>query len=225
MSNIKFFVYTDGSCINNGKKNSAGAIGVFFSDDDPDNYSQAIDNDGNKITNQTMELLAVIQALKIIGDKITKGQIKPNIIHIYTDSSYVINCITKWYSGWIKSNWKNSKGKDVENKELIELLYELKNKYIVIFKHIKSHQNELSHTNPNYIHWYGNKMADKLATTACREYMADKMADKIIEKELNSELENKSENELQNELDDELKIKSSKTKKIIKKKITNSLNV
>ena len=29
MSN-KLSVYTDGSCLNNGKKNSIGAIGVFF---------------------------------------------------------------------------------------------------------------------------------------------------------------------------------------------------
>ena len=69
MSN-KLNVFTDGSCLNNGKKNSFGAIGIFFQDNDPDNLGQSINNDGNKVTNQTMELLAMIQAFKIIGDKI-----------------------------------------------------------------------------------------------------------------------------------------------------------
>jgi ribonuclease HI len=54
-------IYTDGSCINNGKKNSSGAIGVFYSDNDSRNIAKVI-NEG-KITNQTMELLACINAL------------------------------------------------------------------------------------------------------------------------------------------------------------------
>lgn len=44
----KISVYTDGSCLNNGKKNSVGSIGVYFSDNDPDNCGQLIDNEGIK---------------------------------------------------------------------------------------------------------------------------------------------------------------------------------
>jgi ribonuclease HI len=144
MSN-KICVYTDGSCLNNGKKNSIGGIGVYFSDNDPDNYGQVIDNEGNKITNQTMELLACIQALKIIQDKIDNG-LNVNIIYIYTDSTYLINSITKWYNTWEKNKWKNSKGKDVENIEGAGKNIKLKIKEIIETGNLKVVDNILSNT-------------------------------------------------------------------------------
>jgi ribonuclease HI len=150
-----------------------------------------------------MELLAFIQALKIIDDKINRNEINPKIIVIYTDSTYVINCITKWYSNWIKNNWKNSKNDDVENKDLIQLLYELKSKYITIFKHIRSHQSEpTDKDSEKYCHWYGNYMADKLASNASKQYMNEKL----------------NENEI---LEEVVKSKS----KLKSKKIQNSLNI
>lgn len=207
----KYSVFTDGSCLNNGKKNSTGAIGIYFSDNNSDNVSQFIENDGNKITNQTMELIACIQALKIINDKIDKG-FKVNIIYIYTDSKYVINSMTKWYQNWVKNGWKNSKGKDVDNKDLIQMLYELKSKYIVIFKHVNSHQEEpKDKNNDDYKMWYGNFMADKFATDACKRYLKDKEKSEI----------NKITDEIVNENNGEV----AKKKKSIKKKIQNSLNV
>lgn len=206
----KYSVFTDGSCLNNGKKNSTGAIGIYFVDDDPENVSQFIENDGNKITNQTMELIACIQALKIINDKIDKG-LKVNVINIYTDSKYVINSMTKWYQNWVKSGWKNSKGKDVENKDLIQMLYELKSKNIVIFKHVKSHREEPEDKNDDeYKIWYGNYMADKYATDACKRYLKDKEKSEI----------DKITNEIVNENNGKVAKKKS-----IKKTIQNSLNV
>jgi ribonuclease HI len=199
----KIIVFTDGSCLNNGKKNSIGAIGIFFSDDDPDNLGQVIDNDGIKITNNTMELLSCIQALKIIDDKILNGKSEAKIIYIYTDSTYIINAITKWYSGWVKNGWVTSKGKEVENKELINLLYNLKSKYIVIFKHIRSHQNEPKNKNTDlYNIWYGNYMADKYATESSKQFLKDNFK--------------KSDT-------NEINITVKKTN--IKKKFTNSLNI
>jgi len=209
----KISVFTDGSCLNNGKKNSVGAIGIFFSDNDPDNLGQAIDNDGNKITNQTMELLAAIQALKIINDKIQNQQINQKMIYVYTDSTYLINSMTKWYKSWETNNWKNSKGKDVENVDLIKLLYELKSKHITIFKHVRSHQDEPTDKNSDkHFAWYGNHMADKLATDASRQY--------VIQNENNDE---ESEDK---ELEDLIKEKLVITKKTKKsKKINPELNV
>jgi ribonuclease HI len=221
MTDNKFSVFTDGSCLNNGKKNSTGAIGIFFSDDDVDNLGQAIDNDGNKVTNQTMELLACIQALKIIQNKISNG-LHIKIIYIYTDSQYVINCITKWYLGWVKNGWINTKGKPVENKELIEILYELKSKFIVIFKHVRAHQDEPQITNDeNYRIWYGNNMADKFATDACKEYLKDKQSNDHSNVQSNI-LSSESESDI-NKLTNVKKTKT--TQRNIKKNIKNSLNV
>lgn len=201
--NNKFTVFTDGACLNNGKKNPIGAIGIFFNNDSMDNLGQIICDDSIKITNQTMELLAVIKAMQIIDNKIIDKIIKPDIIYIYTDSTYIINSITKWYPTWLSNNWMTSKNKPVENKELIQLLYELKNKYIVIFKHVRSHQKEpIDKTTDLYVQWYGNHMADHLATSACKDYLVEKNS-LIIE-------------------NDDVK---TKPKKLNKKKITNQLNV
>jgi ribonuclease HI len=219
----KFIVYTDGSCLNNGKKNSIGAIGIYFSEDDPDNLGQIIDNEGNKVTNQTMELLACVQALKIIKDKIENG-LKVKIIYVYTDSTYLINCMTKWYSSWEKNGWKNSKGKDVENKDLIQLLYGLKSDFIVIFKHVRSHQDPP--TNPKseeYRNWYGNHMADKYATNACRDYVKEKEQAALAEvanTNVEGDLDEENEAEILNAVK---KSKSANTTN--KKNVKNSLNV
>jgi ribonuclease HI len=175
MNNKKFIIFTDGACLNNGKKNSIGAIGIYFKENDTDNLGQIVENDNNKITNQTMELLAVIKAMQIIDSKIQNKIINEPIIYIYTDSTYVINSLTKWYPNWEKNNWLNTKQKPVENKELIQLLYTLKNKYIVIFKHVRSHQKEPEDKkSESYQIWYGNYMADYLATNACKIFIKDK---------------------------------------------------
>lgn len=64
-------------------------------------------------TNNRMELLAAINALKAV--KKTDDEIILN-----TDSSYVINGITKWIYGWQKNGWINSQKESVVNKDLWE---------------------------------------------------------------------------------------------------------
>jgi len=225
MSINKYSVFTDGSCLNNGKKNSCGAIGIFFSDDDDDNYGQIIDNDGNKITNQTMELIACIQAFRIIEKKINNG-LKIRIIYVYTDSTYVINSINKWYSNWEKNGWKTAKGKDVENKDLIKILYELKSKYVVIFKHVRSHNDAPENAeSEEYRLWYGNYMADKLATDANRAYINNKEEDKkeVDRKEMEQLINNQIDENIEVQQAIVKKVKSGK--KTNKKMIKQTLNI
>ncbi|KAK6380703.1 hypothetical protein LTS17_004903 [Exophiala oligosperma] len=73
------------------------------------NVSEALK--GSKQTNQRAELTAILRALNIapLHREIT----------IYTDSKYSIDCVTNWYKNWKKNNWTNSKGKPVENKDLV----------------------------------------------------------------------------------------------------------
>jgi len=214
MDNHKYIVFTDGACLNNGKKNPIGAIGIYFNDLDPDNLGQIIVDENIKITNQTMELLAAIKALQIIDMKIQNKIINPEIIYVYTDSTYIINSITKWYPNWIKNNWLNSKNKPVENKELIQLLYELKTKYITIFKHVRSHQKEpVNKTSDAYTFWYGNHMADFFATNACKEY-AKEIAAVAISDSLTDAVSTADTNGV-----------VIKPKRISKKKMNNTLNI
>ena len=71
-----------------------------------------------------MELVAVIEGLKKI-EKLQIERLKDSEaqVKIYTDSSYVINGITKWIHGWKRNGWKTKIRKDgvfndVLNKDL-----------------------------------------------------------------------------------------------------------
>lgn len=158
-------IYTDGACKNNGKSNRKGGCGVFFGDNN-NMQSNKIDNisvklDGPKITNQVAELTACILAIeKIIPD------INEEII-IKTDSMYTINCVNTWFEGWKKRGWKKADGKPVDNLELIKTLHNYVKTYNIKLVHVRAHKDEPPKTDPTYNDWYGNMMADKLATEGC----------------------------------------------------------
>ncbi len=140
-------IYTDGACINNGKKTAKAGIGIYISDD----FTVSEKLKGLP-TNQRAELYAILKALLIIDILNYKN------INIYTDSMYSINCITKWVKGWKKNGWKDSKKKDVKNKDLIDNIDKIYSKYNHIhFNHVEAH------TNKTDIHSIGNDKADKLA--------------------------------------------------------------
>jgi ribonuclease HI len=146
-------IFTDGSCINNGKKNSKGGIGVFFGDNDDRNVSRELTCD--KITNQVAELTAISVALDIVKDS-------NDIVYIYSDSSYCINIFVNWIKSWEKNNWKKKDG-EIKNLELIKEIYSKLKNLTVIFKHVRSHCKEPEKTSSDYYTWYGNFQADKLA--------------------------------------------------------------
>jgi ribonuclease HI len=61
-------------------------------------------------TNNRMELKAAIQGISHTKEK--------EHVSVYTDSSYVINGITKWIHGWKRNDWKTKTKEDVLNKDL-----------------------------------------------------------------------------------------------------------
>ena len=143
------YVYTDGACKNNGKKNAAAAIGVFFSDDDPRNVSKKITG---KQTNNTAELKAIIEVSKILKKEIKNGK----KITIVSDSIYAIRAATVFGA---KAEKKKYQG--VANPELVKKAFNLyKDKNNINFLYIKAH------TNREGIHYLGNKKADLLAVKA-----------------------------------------------------------
>ena len=121
-------IYTDGSCIENPGKGGWAAI---------------ILNDGNKTeikgnkkdtTNNQMELLAPIQALK----KIPKG----SKVQIFTDSKYVKSGITEWIHNWKKNGWKTANKQEVKNKELWLELDLLNNEFEINWNWVKAHSTD-----------------------------------------------------------------------------------
>ena len=160
-------VYTDGSTLNNQHKGKRyGGIGVFFAENDTMNCSiPLIETALDKVTNQVAEIKACIVAVEIAIEKQLFND--NNCLNICSDSLYTINCITKWCKNWKINNWKKSDGKKIENLQLISNLYDYYLKYNIKFTHIRGHTSEPSDP-AKYNNWYGNMMADKLATDASK---------------------------------------------------------
>jgi ribonuclease HI len=145
-----YYVYTDGSCSNNGKPNAAAGIGIYFGEDDIRNVSLRIDG---KQSNNTAELTAIIHTYELIGPDIDAGK----KVMIVSDSEYAIRCATTYGEKCAKENWT----KDMPNKELVQKLHELyTNTPNVRFIHI------MAHTGKGDIHSKGNDGADRLANQA-----------------------------------------------------------
>lgn len=165
---MEITIFTDGSTLNNQVKgNRIGGSGVFFGDNDIRNLKIPLKESKNlKVTNQVSELLACIKAIEQVKD-----DEKINKILICSDSMYVINSMTKWAKNWEKNNWINSKGKTVENLELIKKLYNYSSNMNIKYKHIRAHKKEPSKDSEYYYFWYGNYMADKLAVEAAESLL------------------------------------------------------
>lgn len=153
MNNLKEIkVFTDGSF----KKMSIGTAcgyGVYFPNGELPNIGRAFKH--TPLTNQRAELYAIYKALRVI----IKSNIKWEFIHIYTDSEYSIKSLTEWVKNWEKNNWKNAKGDDVLNQDIIKPIYKVLKKYKnkVKFTHVRSHTGQQNFES------ISNDMADKLA--------------------------------------------------------------
>ena len=118
-------IYTDGSCLKNPGNGGWAAI-----INDNENIKKISGSEKNT-TNNRMELMAPIQALKNIDPK--------NEIEIYTDSKYVKLGITEWINTWIKNSWKTSKKEEVKNKDLWIQLYNLNQSLSIKWNWVKAH--------------------------------------------------------------------------------------
>jgi ribonuclease HI len=160
------YIFTDGGCKNNGKKNAVAGYGVFFSDDTSSNYFD-FNTNGLVIqdpSNQRAELTAILKSFQIINDN--KSLFENKDIILVTDSIYCINCITKWSKNWKSNGWKTSKGEPIKNQDLIQEiigLFESNQNFCKIqFKHVFSHLKEPEEKNTlQYFLWYGNKRVDE----------------------------------------------------------------
>ena len=145
-------IYTDGSCINNGRSNATASIGVWIDGHPELNVSEAVTTGPQ--TNQVAELLAIGRALDVSNDF--------DIINIFTDSKYAMNCVTLWCINWERNGWKSSRGKAPTNmqtiKEVIQKLRRLESRgKRVLFTYVPGHSGD-----------EGNEGAHRLAMSASR---------------------------------------------------------
>ena len=117
-------IYTDGSCIGNPGKGGWAAIIL-------DNKKQKIISGSEPYTtNNRMELIAVIKALK---------NVKQKEITLITDSQYVKNGIEVWIFKWKKNGWMTAEKKPVKNKDLWVMLEKLSKSKKVKWEWVKGH--------------------------------------------------------------------------------------
>ena len=121
-------VYTDGSCLENPGNGGWAAIII------DDGKKTQIKGSKKNTTNNQMELLAPIEALK----RIPKG----SEVQIFTDSKYVKSGITEWIHNWKKNGWKTADKQPVKNKELWEELDLLANQFEIVWNWVKAHSTD-----------------------------------------------------------------------------------
>jgi ribonuclease HI len=161
-------IFTDGSSRNNpgsGGWGSVIAMKLGARSQKPEEV-QIIELGGGEknTTNNRMELMAAIQGLKKVQSSKFKVQ-NLSQVTIYTDSSYVINGITKWVKGWKKNGWQTKTKQSVLNRDLWEELDALNEKLPVKWNYVGGHVGIL-----------GNERCDHIATA-----FADGMKIKLYE--------------------------------------------
>ncbi|MDA9155457.1 ribonuclease HI [Methylophilaceae bacterium] len=131
-------IYTDGACKGNPGVGGWGAI-IMQNEKNIELFGGE-----NETTNNRMELMAVIMALKEISSNLE--------LTIYTDSTYVQKGISEWIKNWKVNNWRSSSKKPVKNKDLWVELDEAVGSRKINWEWVKGHAgNE------------GNEKADELA--------------------------------------------------------------
>lgn len=137
----ELIIYTDGACKGNPGIGGWGAILMYG------NSKKEIYGREEHTTNNRMELMAVIEALKSL-----KRTCK---IQIFTDSQYVQRGMLEWIEGWKKKNWKN-----VKNPDLWQELDKLASNHDISWNWVRGHNGD------RY-----NERADELANLAISSYV------------------------------------------------------
>lgn len=159
-------IYTDGSCLGNGKAVNSGGFGVVVLDNNENlvyTYSKVSEN----TTNNREELKAILYSFLNYGVKDNGDFVQIPVV--YSDSAYCVNTFNEWMFNWARNGWINSAKKKLENLDLIIEYYNWYQKgYRIDLRKIKGHAGH---------EW--NELADQLATgrispeEAMRTYATD----------------------------------------------------
>jgi ribonuclease HI len=131
-------IFTDGACSGNPGPGGWGVLLRYGSKE------RELFGGEKATTNNRMELTAVIRALETLT--------RPVKVHLHTDSTYVMDGITKWIHGWKKNGWKTKAKDPVKNADLWMLLEAATVRHEVKWIWVKGHAGH-----------EGNERADALA--------------------------------------------------------------
>lgn len=138
-------IYTDGGSSGNPGPGGYGVVQIF------DNDRKELSGGFRLTTNNRMELMGVIVALRDL-------EYRDKPITLYTDSSYVVNGITKgWAEKWRKNNWIKSDRQPAINPDLWGELLDLIKPLNIKFMWVKGHAGNIY-----------NERCDELAVSSAR---------------------------------------------------------
>ena len=134
-------IYTDGACRGNPGPGGWGALLISGG------RERELSGAESATTNNRMELLAVINALRVLKRRVSA--------RVYTDSQYVRLGMTEWLTGWKARGWHTADRKPVKNQDLWELLDEQAANHDIEWHWVKGHSGVP-----------GNERCDQLANEA-----------------------------------------------------------
>lgn len=135
-------IYTDGACSGNPGPGGWGAI--LRTNTPRGAVEKEICGGEAATTNNRMELMAVIEALKILK--------RPVKARVHTDSQYVQKGISEWIHGWKKRGWRTADRQPVKNADLWRLLDEEAARHRIEWLWVRGHAGHVE-----------NERADALA--------------------------------------------------------------
>lgn len=142
-------IYTDGSAHPNP---GPGGFGVVVLDNNENLWYTYSKQFAGKVTNNEMELKAILYAFLNHGVKLDDWNIDVPIV--YSDSNYCVQTFNDWMFNWARNGWIKSDKKTPENLDLIQAYYDWYQKgYRIDLRKVKGHAGHK---------W--NEMADGLAT-------------------------------------------------------------
>lgn len=148
MQQKEITIFTDGSSRGNPGPGGWGSV-IILPEQGNENAKCKVTEIGgreDKTTNNRMELMAVLGALKYLsaGAECT----------IVTDSKYVLEGMTKWVYGWQKKGWMTADKKPVANQDIWQALLSASNGKKISWHRVDGHQGVA-----------GNERCDVVATS------------------------------------------------------------
>jgi ribonuclease HI len=137
-------VFTDGACLGNPGRGGYGIILSYMG------AEKELSAGFRLTTNNRMELLATIKALEALKERCE--------VTLYSDSTYVVNGITKgWASNWKRNGWRKRDGSAALNSDLWEQLLSECARHAVRFVWVRGHAGHAE-----------NERCDRLAVAAAK---------------------------------------------------------
>jgi len=137
-------IFTDGACSGNPGPGGWGALlRIGAKEKELSGYDPAT-------TNNRMELMAVIEALRALK--------RPVTARVHTDSQYVQKGISEWIHGWKRRGWKTADRQPVKNADLWQALDALTAGHKIEWLWVRGHAGHVE-----------NERVDALARQAIEE--------------------------------------------------------